>query len=561
MPALPGSKITPLKCPLCEYTSARITSVSKHVSSEHGRNERDVYLEVNPGSNQCRCGCGKETTWINLKVGFSTMIKGHNASIYNVYSKEDAERIASTRGSNWKGKESWSKGLTKETDERVAERAIRTSIGRKEAFEKGTIAAWSKGLTKETDERVAAHANNLKGLYESGEISPWAKGLTKESDERVARMASAVSLTHKSTAVRARLDELKRFNEGEIRELIEKDSNLTLVAADGYINDNVKNITVRCKTCGSESIGNLRQLRRHRCFTCSPAGSAAQAEIAAFLLSLGLDVKQNIRSVIPGLHRGAELDMFVEDRKLAVEYNGLYWHCGIHKTDAYHQNKSEECAKLNIALFHVFEDEWRDKRSIVESMLRHRIGLSERIGARSCSIVEVDTKERRAFFDENHIDGDTQSTIAFGLKDKSGRLVMVMSLRKPFHKKHIDALEVARLASLRGVSVVGGMARLTKECSSFTRNFGSKKMLTYVDTRHGSKGDSWMKAGWSFVSETTPRFWWTDFNNRFNRFKIRADKSRGMSEAQVAEEAGVVRIYGCKNITLELTVLNGRRVS
>lgn len=554
MPPTSGSSITPLKCLLCDYASKRITNVTEHVRSEHGRDPSDVYVQANPGSNLCRCGCGKETTWINLKVGFSTMLKGHNASIYSVYLPEEAERIASTRGGNWLGKDSWSKGKTKATDERVASRADRTSIGRKKAFDEKRISAWSKGLSKETDDRVAKAATSLKQRYDSGEISPWAKGLSKETDERVAKMAETVSLTHKSLAVRSRLDELKRFNEEEIRELIEKDSNLTLVTADGYVNDNVKNITVKCRTCGSESVGNLRQLRRHRCFTCSPAGSAAQAEIAAFLVSLGLDVKQNIRSVIPGMHRGAELDMFVEDKRLAVEYNGLYWHCGIHKTDTYHQNKSEECAKLNIALFHVFEDEWRDKRNIVRSMLRHRIGLSERIGARTCSITEVHTKERRMFFDENHIDGDTQATIAFGLRDNAGRLLMVMSLRKPFHKKHGGALEVARLASLQGMSVVGGMARLTKACCTFAKSINSKKLLTYVDTRHGSMGDSWQKAGWTYTSETTPRFWWTDFNDRFNRFKIRADKSRGMTEALVAEEAGVVRIYGCKNLVLELPI-------
>ena len=72
-------------------------------------------------------------------------------------------------------------------------------------------------------------------------------------------------------------------------------------------------------------------------------------------------------------------------------------------------------------------------------------------------------------------------------------------------------------------------------------------LITYVDTRHGT-GDSYKKAGFTVFGKTTQRFWWTDFRNRFDRFSIRADKSRGMTEAEVAKEAGVTRIYGCQNI-------------
>ena len=67
----------------------------------------------------------------------------------------------------WKGRVAWNKGLTKETDDRVAKYGIATSKG-----SKGKI-PWNKDLTKETDERVVEGGKktglSLKG--KCGELS------------------------------------------------------------------------------------------------------------------------------------------------------------------------------------------------------------------------------------------------------------------------------------------------------------------------------------------------------------------------------------------------------
>lgn len=71
----------------------------------------------------------------------------------------------------------WHKGLTKETDPRVA------AMGEKR---KGTP-AWSKGLTKDTDLRVRAMAEKMV-IIKTGNI-PWNKGLTKETHPSLAIIA------------------------------------------------------------------------------------------------------------------------------------------------------------------------------------------------------------------------------------------------------------------------------------------------------------------------------------------------------------------------------------
>jgi hypothetical protein len=72
----------------------------------------------------------------------------------------------------------WHKGLTKETDSRVAACAEKR---------KGQD-SWSKGLTKETDPRVRSMAEKMVNI-KMGNI-PWNKGLTKETHPSLAIIAA-----------------------------------------------------------------------------------------------------------------------------------------------------------------------------------------------------------------------------------------------------------------------------------------------------------------------------------------------------------------------------------
>jgi hypothetical protein len=185
-------------------------------------------------------------------------------------------------------------------------------------------------------------------------------------------------------------------------------------------------------------------------------------------------------------------------------------------------------------------------------MIKNRLGLTpNRIGARECNLVQLSQAERTSFFNANHIDGDAASMIAYGLKHND-ELVMAISLRKPFHRKHNAALEVARICSATDTQIMGGLARLSRQAKIAARELNFSKLISYVDTRHGSDGSAWSTAGWIKTGETPPSFWWTDNNQRFNRF----NKEKNLTETQVAALAGVTRIYGCKNLIFELSTID-----
>jgi hypothetical protein len=101
-------------------------------------------------------------------------------------------------------------------------------------------------------------------------------------------------------------------------------------------------------------------------------------------------------------------------------------------------------------------------------------------------------------------------------------------------------------------NVPGGLSRLVEEAKRYCAVAGVDKMITYVDTRLGGAGKGYELSGFKRVGTTVPRWWWTDMEHRYNRFKYKADPTTNRSEATVGEEAGVVKIWGCENIVYEL---------
>jgi very-short-patch-repair endonuclease len=55
-----------------------------------------------------------------------------------------------------------------------------------------------------------------------------------------------------------------------------------------------------------------------------------------------------------------ELDIFFEDKKIAVEINGIYFHNDVVKDKNYHVEKTVLCERAGIRLFHFWDFEVLD---------------------------------------------------------------------------------------------------------------------------------------------------------------------------------------------------------
>jgi hypothetical protein len=381
---------------------------------------------------------------------------------------------------------------------------------------------WNRGKTAEEDDRIAKQAEKM-----SGEGNPFfGRKHSQETRDRISRKKMI-----------GWSDMLSRATTSDSSEYFD------VVSSQEEYKTWQLPLRVRCKKCEREMSRCLMDLERGtRCHECFPIGSIAETEIADFVRSLGLFVVQNTRQVIPP----KEVDVWVPDKKLAIEHHGLYWHSGGKGGDPWemknrHREKAVTCKDAGIRLIQFFSDEWRDKREICESMIANRLGTCKNvIGARELNIVERPAGELRGFFESSHIDGYARSSRGFSLEDVEGPVV-ALTVRKPIQKKHGNVCEIARLSTRKNTVVPGGASRIIAAVSEWASRSGFEGILSYADLRFGS-GDVYSKCGFERIGETGTNYWYTDGQHRFDRFAFRAQD--GLSEKEYALSKGVRPVYG-----------------
>ena len=66
-----------------------------------------------------------------------------------------------------------------------------------------------------------------------------------------------------------------------------------------------------------------------------------------------------------------ELDIVIPLLKVAIQFNGLYWHQAAFKPHLYHYQKSMKCRQKGYRLIHIWQDQWqKDKEVIKEKLLK-----------------------------------------------------------------------------------------------------------------------------------------------------------------------------------------------
>lgn len=275
--------------------------------------------------------------------------------------------------------------------------------------------------------------------------------------------------------------------------------------------------------------------------------SASELNLREFIKSLDVKLEYNKRNYING-----ELDIYIPDHKLALEFNGLYWHSDKFKPNDYHITKTKRAIEAGISLFHIWEDDWTLKPNIVKSMIKHKLGKStHRVYARKTSIEEVSGSESRFFLDENHIQGYTNASIKLGLFFES-QLVALMTFNKPRFNKKYD-WELVRYAVKQDHNIIGGFSKLLK----YFRETHKGSIITYADSSY-SNGNVYSKNGFTLIKNNPPAYWYVLMNKgirvsrtKFTRKRL-SEFNANMSEKDIMRALNVPRIYNCGTQTYGL---------
>lgn len=290
--------------------------------------------------------------------------------------------------------------------------------------------------------------------------------------------------------------------------------------------------------------------------------SSGQKEVEKFLKSLKVRVKRNDRAVLNGL----EIDLYLPDFNLGIEYNGVRFHTENYgkKDSTYHLNKTTMANTSGVALIHIFEDEWILKNDVVKAKLKHMLNLStsKKIYARKCHVRPVTNKVSNEFLEQYHLQGKVNATFYFGLF-YGDILTAVMT----FNNRSGGTYELSRFSSNHNYIVIGGASKLLNYFINNENNIN--KITTFADRRWTVNSDDnlYTKIGFSFNGITKPDYRY--FNSSYHRLKrhhkfgfrkkILLKKypeivNINMTEKQMTEKLGFDKIWDCGLFKYELLI-------
>lgn len=134
----------------------------------------------------------------------------------------------------------------------------------------------------------------------------------------------------------------------------------------------------KCVHCGKTFKHSISRITHApRCPFCGRVFSTGEQNIIDLIKEhYSGEIVMHTRKILPNRR---ELDIYLPDRKIAIEYNGLYWHSVENGKDMdYHVTKSIECENLGIHLIHVFENEWKCNRDLISSFIVDAIRFDDK---------------------------------------------------------------------------------------------------------------------------------------------------------------------------------------
>lgn len=176
-----------------------------------------------------------------------------------------------------------------------------------------------------------------------------------------------------------------------------------------------------------------------------------------------------------------ELDIYIPDKQLALEFNGNYYHTTEKLDKKAHYNKSIMCEKLGIRLIHIFEYEWIDNRQrlILENIIKSALDLNKTLYARNLDIIIKESKEMKSFFNDNNIQGFRGGKFAICLIDKvTKEIYMSYLFGDAFFGKGKYQYEVIRGATKLGYNVIGGASKIW---NYFIKTYNPTSCVYYID--------------------------------------------------------------------------------
>jgi hypothetical protein len=292
------------------------------------------------------------------------------------------------------------------------------------------------------------------------------------------------------------------------------------------------------KELGVSASSVINYIRFHGFTYVNKERSYEQTQVFEYVKSLGFDdAINNDRTLATSIHP-KELDINIPSKKIAIEFNGVYWH---REQEEKHYEKYKICRDKGIRLIQIFEDDWIHNQDLIKRKIAHVLGVdsSKKIYARQCEVKTLTNKDVRLFLELNHIQGHKNCKEVYGLIFED-EIVAVITFNG-------DKLE--RFAT--SCNVVGGFSKLLKHS-------GKSYIETFADLCWSDEQNNvYTKNGFELKSISKPNYYWVMKSKRESRIAYQKHKltkfksySKDKTEMEIMYEEGAYRIFDAGNAKL-----------
>jgi hypothetical protein len=329
-----------------------------------------------------------------------------------------------------------------------------------------------------------------------------------------------------------------------------------------YYRSNDK-VRIKCPIHGEFMQTATEHIQGSGCPKCSIIQSKAEDEIVSYIKQINSNIRiiQRERTIL----NRKEIDIYLPDYKIGIEYDGLAWHNEKYKIDKnYHLNKTKECKNKGIRLIHIFEDEWIFKKDAVKNMLNNILGMTDKkICLSECEIKNIDVTTVNKFLNKYSLQGRCVLSYNIGLYHNN-KLLSVMSSRQLSNTKKDNINEnvwiITKFCTIWNVNET--------ECASKMLNhlINTKhvdRIIVHVDKRIND-GEIYNKLHFEHKKDTKPDYYYVIRQHRISKnrytknilFENCNDSTKTMHE--LMNKNGFYRIYDCGAMIFEYKVENNQ---
>ena len=315
-----------------------------------------------------------------------------------------------------------------------------------------------------------------------------------------------------------------------------------------------KKIKIICKCIGNngKEHGEFKicpdaLLQGKGCPKCGNHLSFAEDEIANFLIGLGEKVEKRNTTVLDG----QEIDIYLPEKKIGFEYDGLRWHSEKFGKDKwYHYNKRKKAKERGITLIHIFEDEYTENKDIVLDKISTIIGdkkYETKTSGRKCQVKVINRYIAKDFLNKNHIQGFVSSSIYLGAFASEELVAVMLFLNEGSGKWNLTRYATDNKCSCPGVA--------SKLLVHFIKMYNPLEIKSFLDLRwcFNEENNLYIKIGFVKSEVLKPDYYYTDgHGKRIHKFNFRKQKLHRkhnlpltMTETEMAKALGYDRIWDC----------------